>query len=333
MVEPPLQPIAAPYPIHAGSQMPVIPPQLSERYTEHSAPFSASSGFASNRNHEPVRPFQRGRATPGPPRTAGLPAFTSSSNPLRPTSASESDDSDSDLDVNPMLRPVPTSSRGAFRPTYSGHRTPLRNPLPSLPRNVYDSSPYKGLLTFPKTTELLNSTYGSATLDPSQAPNHTEKEGKKSKKGLFRSFSASRKKDKPDRPSITVVPVVVPQPQAMAPPTAMPVPEPAPPLTPGGNPPSVKFDHKGPLSGFMNHSPHRVMYQNETYPSALHLYEALKFIGHRPDLAEKIRKCGRVHDVYPLSASLQDHVRPDWGQVYLKMVRYSRSFTRPTLIH
>jgi len=62
------------------------------------------------------------------------------------------------------------------------------------------------------------------------------------------------------------------------------------------------------------------MYQNETYPSALHLYEALKFIGHRPDLAEKIRKCPRIHDVYPLSASFQEHVRSDWGQVFLKMM-------------
>jgi len=70
----------------------------------------------------------------------------------------------------------------------------------------------------------------------------------------------------------------------------------------------------------MNHSPHRVLYQNKLYPSALHLLEALKFIAHRPDLGERIRGVKDVQDVYPLSASMQEFVRPDWGQVFLQMV-------------
>lgn len=85
-------------------------------------------------------------------------------------------------------------------------------------------------------------------------------------------------------------------------------------------PPPVRFDHMSPLSGFMNHSPHRVLYQNNTYPSALHLLEALKFLGHRPDLADRIRAVRDVQDVYPLSASMQEFVRSDWGQVFLQTV-------------
>lgn len=49
----------------------------------------------------------------------------------------------------------------------------------------------------------------------------------------------------------------------------------------------------------------------------MHLLEAMKFTEH-PNLQERIRKCADVGDMYPLSASFQDHVRPDWGQVFLK---------------
>jgi hypothetical protein len=84
----------------------------------------------------------------------------------------------------------------------------------------------------------------------------------------------------------------------------------------------VRFDHTGPgpLVGFMNHSPHRVLYGGKTYPSALHLHEAMKFIDHRADLAERIRSVPRAHEVYPLSASFQKHVRSDWSGVFLAKV-------------
>jgi hypothetical protein len=85
-------------------------------------------------------------------------------------------------------------------------------------------------------------------------------------------------------------------------------------------PPPVRFDHQSPLAGFMNHSPHRVLYQNTLYPSALHLLEALKFLPHRADLAERIRGVKEVQDVYPLSSNFHDFVRGDWGQVFLQMV-------------
>ncbi|KAF8547014.1 DUF1768-domain-containing protein [Imleria badia] len=86
--------------------------------------------------------------------------------------------------------------------------------------------------------------------------------------------------------------------------------------TPSVGPP-VKFDHTGDYAGFVNHSPHRVMYKNKMYPTALHLLEAMKFT-HQPALQERIRTCRDVNDMYPLSASFQEHVRSDWGQVFLR---------------
>ena len=82
----------------------------------------------------------------------------------------------------------------------------------------------------------------------------------------------------------------------------------------------VRFDHTGDYAGFVNHSHHRVMYKNKMYPTALYLFEAIKFT-HQPALQERIRTYKDVNDMYPLSANFQEHVRLDWGQVFLKTVR------------
>jgi ribA/ribD-fused uncharacterized protein len=70
----------------------------------------------------------------------------------------------------------------------------------------------------------------------------------------------------------------------------------------------------------MNHSPHRVIWDGLAYPTALHLHEALKFLGHRPDIAEQIRMCGSVHEVYPLTAKYVGLQRPDWGERFLPLM-------------
>lgn len=85
-------------------------------------------------------------------------------------------------------------------------------------------------------------------------------------------------------------------------------------------PSTVRFNQQGTYAGFMNHSAHRVLYKNQTYPSATHLHEAMKYLEHRPDLAENIRNCRDVKEVYPLSARYQQFQRPDWGRVFLQLV-------------
>ena len=41
--------------------------------------------------------------------------------------------------------------------------------------------------------------------------------------------------------------------------------------------PVLKFNGYGDFSGLMYHSPHSVVYEEELYPTALHLFEARKF--------------------------------------------------------
>jgi predicted NAD-dependent protein-ADP-ribosyltransferase YbiA (DUF1768 family) len=74
----------------------------------------------------------------------------------------------------------------------------------------------------------------------------------------------------------------------------------------------------------MNHSAHRILYQNKAYPTALHLLEALKFIANRPDLSERIRATPNVKDVYAVSVAMHEFIRGDWGNVLLQMVSLFR---------
>jgi hypothetical protein len=102
---------------------------------------------------------------------------------------------------------------------------------------------------------------------------------------------------------------------------------PSPSLGAGGGAmaPVLKFNGYGEFSGLLYHSPHSVVYEEELYPTALHLFEARKFLDHRPDLADRIRQCDRVEDVTAISAEMADFTRRDWGNVALTTV--SRLFS------
>ncbi|KAF8464206.1 hypothetical protein DFH94DRAFT_658875 [Russula ochroleuca] len=79
----------------------------------------------------------------------------------------------------------------------------------------------------------------------------------------------------------------------------------------------IKVNGYGEFSGLLHSSPHEVLYEGELYPTALHLFEARKFLFHRPDLADRIRQCKRVEEVISISAEVADFVRRDWGNVIL----------------
>ncbi|KAF9445330.1 hypothetical protein P691DRAFT_675836 [Macrolepiota fuliginosa MF-IS2] len=70
------------------------------------------------------------------------------------------------------------------------------------------------------------------------------------------------------------------------------------------------------LPDFLNHSPHSVTYGGKVYPTAMHLHEAMKFMEHKPEFAERIRRSPR-EGVYPLAAEWKAWVRSDWGMVFL----------------
>jgi len=84
--------------------------------------------------------------------------------------------------------------------------------------------------------------------------------------------------------------------------------------------PVLKFNGYGEHGPFLCHSPHPVVYQDDVYPTALHLFEAHKFLPHRPDLADRIRLCERAGDVAGIGAELAVFTRRDWGHVVLSIV-------------
>lgn len=285
-----------------------------------------------------------------------------------------------DANIENVLRPMEPASSSAFGPTGQRPITPLKNPLPPPPRDLYEMSPYKSLLTLPQTTALLTATYGPQQLSDTGATQlglQPSIKRKKSAKGLFRAFSKRDKNKEPEQPRVQFIPVFVPKDQqpsapqsndlnrsmsqqsrrppgpngispqdtaffptaSTGPPTGVnfdhfnPGPSPSssatpqpgvPPVPPiPSSPPAIRFDQESlPFSAFLNHSSHRILYRNVTYPSALHLYEAMKFIDYQPHIAEVIRNVPVVHDVYPTAVKFQHLQRPDWGRIYLNKVRF-----------
>ena len=102
----------------------------------------------------------------------------------------------------------------------------------------------------------------------------------------------------------------------------------------GSVPPALKFNGYGEFAGLLYHSPHSVVYEEELYPTALHLFEARKFLDHRPDLADRVRQCERVEDVTAISAELAEFTRRDWGNVALSTVSSQLCFVshRPCVV-
>ena len=95
--------------------------------------------------------------------------------------------------------------------------------------------------------------------------------------------------------------------------------------TPSATSPVIKFKGYGDFSGLLHYSLHSVVHEDELYyPKASHLFEARKFLPHRPDLANRIRQCEHAEQVASISAELAEFIRSDWALVVLSTV--SKSF-------
>ena len=263
----------------------------------------------------------------------------------------------------PMQMPEPEYDMPFRAPSAPPMPDPMRrNPLPPPPDDIWDRSPYRQVLDrLPRDLPSLVNTgdgqqaTGDHHSEPSRHHHHGDhhrdhhRDGEpsflgslfnsrrdrdrdrgrsRSGGGLFRSHSvaggadvhssdhrpSSRHSHRHHRPP-TVTNIVIPPP---------PVPE-------SERPPPVKFNHLGELAGFVNHSRHRILHRNKTYPSALHLLESMKFVD-KPDIAERIRLALDPDEVYRLSSQYNEHVRPDWGQIFLKAVRLFSRIARLILI-
>ncbi|KAF6761890.1 GTP cyclohydrolase II [Ephemerocybe angulata] len=312
--------------------------------------------------------------------------------------------------IDDVLRPLSPAHRSAFGPSGSRPTEPIRNPLPPPPRDLYEMTPYKSLLTLPQTTALLTATYGTAqqqnasasgghangaattlVIPPAghgpaaiippeaQQPQPLKKTPSQKKKGrvsgIMRALSGRRKKE--DKQGVAPPGAIVAQPAkvqfvpvfvdgqkkpgtSIAPSThnnenqgnqgnlgnlgtasasadnsallsteshqeaprrhsiaSSHHPPPAPPHEAEDD--AIRFDQMNQqYAGFMNHSPHRVLYQNKMYPTATHLHEAMKYLPDHPIIAEQIRNTASVLEVYPLSAQFNQYVREDWSDVFMQ---------------
>lgn len=86
------------------------------------------------------------------------------------------------------------------------------------------------------------------------------------------------------------------------------------------SPPVLKFNEYGDFAALLNNSPHSVVHRNLVYPTALHLYEAHKFLDHKPEIAEQIRR-SEVQWVTAVSGQYANFTRRDWGTIGLSTVR------------
>lgn len=82
------------------------------------------------------------------------------------------------------------------------------------------------------------------------------------------------------------------------------------------------YDKDQPYYSFTNFSPDPVEYKGREYPTSEHLFQAMKFIEHRPNLAEHIR----THSKYPRDAfteaqRLKLEIRSDWPEVKIQVMR------------
>ncbi|KAG6820123.1 hypothetical protein H0H93_005129 [Arthromyces matolae] len=77
-------------------------------------------------------------------------------------------------------------------------------------------------------------------------------------------------------------------------------------------PPRVVFNNKSGNSYFLMSSPHPVVYENVTYPTAAHLLEALKFLPEYPEIARRIRKAKSPFDAAMISNENPAFVGPSF---------------------
>ncbi|KAG1772973.1 hypothetical protein EV702DRAFT_1048420 [Suillus placidus] len=86
-----------------------------------------------------------------------------------------------------------------------------------------------------------------------------------------------------------------------------------------GKPNKILFYHAhDPYYGFTNFSSDPIEYNGKKYPTSEHLFQALKFMERRPELAEHIRTCStRPRVVFDEAHRFSPEVRSDWLQMDL----------------
>ncbi|THV02989.1 DUF1768-domain-containing protein [Dendrothele bispora CBS 962.96] len=109
-------------------------------------------------------------------------------------------------------------------------------------------------------------------------------------------------------------------PPAPAQPMPVPTPAPSPSAIPSDSTEPLYFSQTHPdYGGFLPHSHHRIVHEGQQYKSATHLHEALKYPNH-PHIAEAIRACTTLSDIFHIATSNADRARPDWAFKFVEVM-------------
>ncbi|KAH9833802.1 uncharacterized protein C8Q71DRAFT_725553 [Rhodofomes roseus] len=234
-------------------------------------------------------------------------------------------------------------------------RSLSQNPLPRPPRDIFDSTPYIRLLDElrrPIDNDTLKRNLTVKTMQtqavnmPMMGPAFPSGSGsrrheRKHRKGLFNVFGR-RNRNEDDEDIVSPMqaqpmfyptmpaqqPYAAPQmtqvdPGVGAPPAMMYAPSREPTPIPMREPtpvPRVTVNRQNEFASLIPSSPVRVHYHHKSYPTAFHLHEALKFMEHMPEIAERIRTCRTVNEAREISITNDDYVRNDWEHVLYDMM-------------
>ncbi|KAJ7115922.1 hypothetical protein C8R44DRAFT_793670 [Mycena epipterygia] len=77
----------------------------------------------------------------------------------------------------------------------------------------------------------------------------------------------------------------------------------------------ILFGPNGPQPDFDQFSLHRVTYNGVVYPTSQHLFQAYKFHGHHPHIAENIRMATTTELAFTIAHANKGSVRPDWFSI------------------
>ncbi|TFK96565.1 hypothetical protein BDV98DRAFT_608190 [Pterulicium gracile] len=304
--------------------------------------------------------------------------------------------------------PTPPQSTNTYGPDPQQRvHEPLSNPLPAPPRDLYEFTPYRDILSLPETTKLLQErdskqvAPGVVDISASAPPGTvaafsvSKAGGKKKHGGLFRGLSKRKKEDQQpetryiyinasgsnvhgqdtsqghsssshghghqrsqsqqshhNAPPLSRTTSVHSNSISLGPSHHDPSTQthiiPVTNSTPYFSQHKIYIDHTTPhYNEFLNHFPHRIMYRNAIYPTATHLFEAMKFIEKAPGRAEAIRRTESLDEVFALSEAWVREDGPegaglagDWATVFLQkmeevlILKFSQAPTlRSLLLH
>jgi len=81
------------------------------------------------------------------------------------------------------------------------------------------------------------------------------------------------------------------------------------------------YDAGKPYYEFTNFARHSVQYEDKTYATSEHLFQAFKFLTDYPDLADELRRLPTPRDAFNFARQNRAFIRRDWMEVRVQMMK------------